>query len=59
MRKGVAFSLMGKLLRLEKRGKREAPRFMACLPRLIPACSRVEALAGFGCETPEFSSALS
>ena len=50
---------MGKLLGLEKRGKREAPRFMACLPRLIPACSRVEALAGFGCETPEFSSALS
>ena len=46
-------------MRLEKRGKREAPRFMACLPRLIPACPRVEALAGFGCETPEFSSALS
>lgn len=35
------------------------PRFMVCLLRLTPACSRVETLVGFGCEIPKFSSVFS
>lgn len=39
-------------MRAIRRGRHEAPRLMACLLQLAPACSRVETFVGFGWETP-------
>lgn len=39
-------------MRAIRRGRQEAPRLMACLLQLAPACSRIETFVGFGWETP-------